>query len=106
MEHILRSRLCSALKGKTKSKSTLKLLGFTILKLKQHLENQFKKGMNWSNYGNGWYGMGMEEWHIDHIRPCASFDLSKPEEQHKCFNYTNLQPLWAKENLEKHIKWD
>jgi hypothetical protein len=50
--------------------------------------------MNWDNYG--FYG-----WHIDHIRPCASFDLSKPSEQRKCFNYTNLQPLWATENWGK-----
>jgi hypothetical protein len=51
--------------------------------------------MNWQNYG---------QWHIDHIRPCASFDLKDPIEQAKCFNYTNLQPLWAKENLSKGAK--
>jgi hypothetical protein len=42
--------------------------------------------------------------HCDHIRPCASFDLSKASEQRKCFHYANLQPLWAKENLEKGYK--
>jgi len=90
----LRSRLHSALKGNTKSKRTLELLGCTVEKLKQHLESQFANGMTWDNHSS----LG---WHIDHIRPCASFDLSKPEEQNKCFNYSNLQPLWATENLKK-----
>ena len=54
-----------------------------------------KVGMSWDNYG---------KWEIDHIRPCASFDLSKPEEQYKCFNYMNLQPLWEKENQTKTKK--
>jgi len=91
----LRTRLYLALKGIWKSKHTLDLLGCSIEFLKQHLQKQFKKGMNWDNYGL---------WHIDHIRPCASFDFSKPEEQARCFNYTNLRPLWAKENLEKSDK--
>jgi hypothetical protein len=53
--------------------------------------------MTWQNYG--YYG-----WHIDHIKPCASFDLRKPSEQRKCFHYSNLQPLWAKDNLQKSDK--
>jgi len=60
--------------------------------------------MSWDNYGTGYNGKGMEQWHIDHIIPCASFDLSKPSEQKKCFHYTNLQPLWAKDNLRKKDK--
>jgi hypothetical protein len=73
----------------------MKLIGCNIEQLKQHLQNQFKLGMSWDNHG---------KWHIDHIRPCASFDLSKPEEQRKCFHYTNLQPLWAEENISKKDK--
>lgn len=58
------------------------------------MQLQFKDGMNWGNYNyNGW--------HIDHIKPCALFDLSKEEEQKKCFHYTNLQPLWGIDNLKK-----
>ena len=99
---ILRSRIYDVLKEINKSESTLKLLGCSLNNFKIYLESQFKSGMNWSNLGRGWNGKGMKEWHIDHIKPCASFDLSKEEEQKKCFHYTNLQPLWAKENRIKY----
>lgn len=93
----LRTRIGTVLKNNIKSEKTKILLGCSINKLKQHLESKFKKGMTQDNYGrNGW--------EIDHIRPCASFDLSKPEEQRKCFNYNNLQPLWATENRQKSNK--
>lgn len=96
IKHYLRSRLISALKGNPKLSTTMNLVGCSIDKLKHYLESKFKKGMTWSNYG---------KWHVDHIRPCCSFDLSKPSEQRKCFHYTNLQPLWAKENLSKKDKF-
>lgn len=80
----------------------MKLVGCSLEQLKKHLQSKFTKGMTWENYGTGWHGKGMKEWHIDHIRPCASFDLSKASEQKKCFNYSNLQPLWAKDNLSKN----
>lgn len=100
----LRTRLNDALKYNSKSKSAVKLIGCSIKKLKQHLQKQFKKGMNWKNWGTGYHGRGRIEWHIDHIIPIASFDLSKPKEQLKCFHYTNLQPLWAEENIKKGAK--
>jgi hypothetical protein len=53
--------------------------------------------MSWDNYG--FYG-----WHIDHIKPCSYFDLSDTRQQDLCFHYTNLQPLWAKDNMKKHGK--
>lgn len=74
-----------------------KLLGCSLSELRQHLEKQFQPGMQWSNYG--FYG-----WHIDHIRPLSKFDLSDPAQQQEAFHFSNLQPLWAKENLEKRAK--
>ena len=77
--------------------NTKTLIGCDWKQLKEHIENQFSDGMNWDNYG-------IHGWHIDHIIPCASFDLTKVEEQQKCFHYTNLQPLWAVDNLKKSTK--
>jgi signal recognition particle GTPase len=95
----LRSRVWDVLHRIKKSSSTIRLLDCSIEQLKQHLESQFKPGMTWENYGRG--TNNKREWNIDHIIPCASFDLSKESEQRKCFHYTNLQPLWAKENWSK-----
>lgn len=92
----LGTRIYMALKRQSKKAAkTMDLIGCNIKFLRNHLEKQFKKGMSWSNYG---------KWHLDHIKPCAIFDLRKPEEQRKCFHYTNLQPLWAEENMAKHDK--
>ena len=91
----LRRRLHHTITKGFKSAKTLELLGCSINFLKKYLESKFREGMNWNNYG-------MFGWHIDHIMPCNSFDLTRPEEQIKCFNYTNLQSLWAKENRVKH----
>ena len=74
------------------SKRGISLLGCTIEFLRSHLEFQFTDGMTWENY---------PLWHIDHIVPCCSFNLSKEEEQSKCFHYSNLRPLWAEENIAK-----
>jgi hypothetical protein len=71
---------------------TFQLLGCDYLTLRKHLESKFTQGMSWENF---------DKWHIDHIIPCKSFDLTKEDEQRRCFHYTNLQPLWAKDNLLK-----
>jgi len=94
----LRARLVAAVKGKNKSKRTMELLDCSIKFLRNHLESQFKPGMTWEN--NSVHG-----WHIDHIKPCAKFNLTKESEQRKCFHYTNLQPLWAEDNLRKGCKY-
>jgi hypothetical protein len=75
-----------------KLETSRKYLGCSIEHLREHLESKFVENMNWENYG---------DWHIDHIIPCASWDLSKQDEIHKCFHYTNLQPLWGIDNILK-----
>lgn len=99
----LRRKMLLALEGKRKADFSLKLIGCTRENLMTHLESQFKEGMNWDNYGLWKNGEPMT-WHIDHIIPCATFDFTKEEDQRKCFHYTNLQPLWANENLSKGWK--
>lgn len=86
------SRLNLALKNNIKSNKTEKLLDCSIEELKRHLESQFKIGMSWDN---------REEWHIDHEIPCSLFDLTDPHQQAVCFHWSNLQPLWAEDNLSK-----
>ncbi len=93
----LRRRLSDTIRkvGANKKASTMEILGCSAEDFKNYLENKFREGMIWENYGT---------WHIDHFYPCDSFDLTKDEEQKRCFHYTNLQPLWAKENIKKSNK--
>ena len=81
----LRMRIRCAVKsqGTYKAEKTMNLIGCSVEKLKKYLENKFRDGMTWNNHG--FYG-----WHIDHIKPCCSFNLKNKEEQKKCFNYKNL----------------
>ena len=71
---------------------SFELVGCSIQFVRDYLESKFTKGMTWENYG-------VRGWHIDHIRPCSSFDLSDREQQKMCFHYTNLQPLWATRSI-------
>ena len=83
-------------RGAYKIAKTETLLGCTVAEARAHLESQFLLGMSWDNHG---------EWHIDHIKPCASFDLTDFEQQKRCMHYTNLQPLWAEDNLRKGARY-
>jgi hypothetical protein len=80
-----------------KTSSAVQDLGCTIPELKFHLESLFQDGMTWENHGK--YG-----WHIDHIFPLARVDWNNEEQIKKVCHYTNLQPLWAKDNLQKGAK--
>ena len=88
----LRSRINNIIRGRLKSGSALRDLGCSVEFLIKHLESQFEPGMSWDNYG---------QWHIDHIKPLASFNLEIREEFLEACHYTNLQPLWAEDNLKK-----
>ena len=90
----LRSRFSSAIKNNHKSGSAVDDLGCSIDEFKNYLESKFVDDMSWSNYNH-------KTWHIDHIRPLSSFDLTNRDELLKACHYTNMQPLWAKDNLSK-----
>ena len=92
----LRRRLNNAVHGYSKSDTTIRLLGCQIIQLRTHLQNKFKPRMSWSNYG---------KWHIDHKEPLCKFDLSNYEQLKKACHYSNLQPLWAEDNLRKGDKY-
>lgn len=87
----LRKRTRRALKGNRKSGKICELLGCSIEEFKQHLVRKFQLGMTFFNHGT--------VWHIHHIIPCGTFDLSNPEHQRRCFHHTNLMPLFAGQNL-------
>lgn len=90
----LRTRLSISLHkaGASKSASAAELIGCDVDFLKDYIEARFLPGMTWEN---------RRLWHIDHRIPCAAFDLTKPERQRQCFHYSNLQPLWWRDNLIK-----
>jgi hypothetical protein len=90
----LRNRLNRAIKCNYKSGSAVGDLGCSIDQLKAYLESKFQPGMTWDNYGR-------TGWHIDHIKPLSSFDLTNRDQFVLACHYTNLQPLWAKDNMSK-----
>jgi Prasinovirus endonuclease VII len=97
LRKLLSKRMRDALHGIGRADSVLGLVGCSIAKFRQHIESKFKPGMSWQN----WNYRG---WHIDHIRPCSSFDLTDEQQQRQCFHYTNTRPLWAVENMDKGSK--
>jgi hypothetical protein len=102
IKKLLSSRIHKAIirngNGARKAARTMELIGCTIAEVRANLESKFSPGMTWKNCGrNGW--------HIDHIRPCDSFDLEDPDQQRICFHFTNLQPLWEANNISKSNYW-
>ena len=94
----IRNRIKNSLRSKKtrKDNTTTEYIGCSFDFYRQYLEERFKDGMSWDNYG---------EWHIDHIKPLSLFDFNDEKELKEAFHYTNTQPLWAKENLSKGIKY-
>ncbi len=98
IEHRLRARISSLVRNAKfrKSKKSLEYIGCSSEDFIKYIESLFLEGMTWEN---------KRDWHIDHIIPCCSFDLSNEEEALTCFHYSNMRPLWAKDNFAK-IKED
>lgn len=95
LSSLIRSRIWRVVRKNTKLGSAVRDLGCTLGELKIHLEKQFTKGMNWNNQG---------KWHIDHKIPLSKFDLIDREQFLKAVHFTNLQPLWAIDNIIKRDK--
>lgn len=93
--HSLRTRLRIAIKKKYKIGSAVRDLGCSGEEAYNYIQSMFTDGMSWNNYG---------EWHIDHRIPLSSFNLQDREQFIKAVHYTNLQPLWALDNLRKNDK--
>ncbi len=97
LETRLRNRIRQAIKTNAKSGSAVKDLGCSIEFFKNYITSMFKEGMSWDNWKR-------DIWHLDHIQPLASFDLTNREEFLKAVHYTNMQPLWALDNIRKGAK--
>lgn len=95
---IQRQRIIVARGNNPTQIKTKEIIGCDHFILQKHIEAQFKEGMSWENYG-------LKTWHIDHIKPISLFNLNNDNELIACFNYQNLQPLWASENIQKRNKY-
>lgn len=92
------SRTCERIKvNRREIGRTIAVLGYRTEDFRVHIEARFKPGMTWANHG---------QWHVDHVRPLSSFDLTDPEQREKANALANLQPLWAAENMAKGAKWN
>ena len=93
----LRAGIYRALRGASaeRTERSEALLGCTIEEFRKHIESLWLPGMNWDNHTK-------KGWHIDHIRPCASYDLTDLKQQKECFHYSNQQPLWGDINISKN----
>ena len=102
LAHNLRNIFKKAIDKNWKSGHTIEILGCSIDEFKKYIESKFTESMSWENYGKGF-----DKWNIDHIVPISSFKhLDTLGEQQKCFHYSNLQPLWETDNLQKSNKLD
>lgn len=95
LKAVLRSRLQNISNGRHAG-SAVRDLGCSVEQLKRWIEQQFQYGMTWDNYG---------QWHIDHIVPLSSFDLTQNPKVKKACHWFNLQPLWAQDNLSKGARF-
>lgn len=86
--------------GGEKSQATVAYLGCSVAEFRAYIERQWSPGMTWANWGRR-----RDRWHIDHKRPIASFDLTQEADRAACFHFSNMQPLWALDNIAKGDSW-
>ena len=94
-------RMSASLRDGKRGRPWESLVGYTLFDLVLHLESLFTAGMSWENYG-------YRGWHIDHIRPVSSFEFESTDDEgfRECWDISNLQPLWAEDNLKKNARWE
>lgn len=100
IKQALSSRLHKFLAAQGSSKAGRKIMdyvGCSKEELRAHLESQFSKGMTWEN-------QGFRGWHVDHIIPCSAFDHTDEKQLRQCWHFTNLRPMWSRDNLSKGKK--
>lgn len=97
IKSLLYRRINALMRGEARKSKMLDYLGCDIEYFKKYISSKFTNGMGWENQGRG-------GWHIDHIIPCALFNLSEEEQIKKCFVYTNMQPMWEHDNCSKGAK--
>ena len=108
--HNIRVCINRCVKNVQKTSNSIKYLGCSLEEFKTYLESKFHDGMSWSNYGRP-NNKNSDGWHIDHIKPLASFGFENVKDQyelenklHLAWHYTNLQPLWGLDNIRKGSK--
>lgn len=94
----LQTRLSEMMSAGIRSRMNAAAYGCTAKELTEHISSLFSNGMTWDNYGR-------TGWEIDHIVPVSAFDMKDPIEIQQCFHYTNLRPLWRRDNLSKGRSW-
>jgi len=94
--HSLRNSIGKSLKSKSELGRTPSLIGCSIDSFCKYLESLFTDGMTWKNYGQG-----NDKWTIDHTIPLVTFDLENEEQQKIAFHWSNMKPMWQRENFSK-----
>jgi hypothetical protein len=102
IKRTIRHRLRRFVAGAPSHQEFSELVGLSRQEFKDYIESKFQLGMNWSNYGS--YDYVNKTWNYDHIIPLCKFNLNEVEELKKACHYTNIQPLWAIDNLNKSSK--